>query len=291
MKDKNIIGITTLMKNNSTQYRMLTIGVGNTGNSVIESIKGQGIDGLEYLTIDEQLSGSLEKNLKKTDMAVIVYDSCEKFDLVKKALDVCKGIDGMTTIAVVRSSFGYEQEKVRATSKRNMRKITDKVDVLIEISGERIGKLLKNDGLPDDELKIKSVNEIKSVVLDIKNMVDTLCRSDMRMNFNDLRDALKNKGRSYIGIGEGEGKEKASKAIDQAINNSIMTIGIKGAKSVVISVIGNIRLKDTEIIEDFFLDMFGEDIDILFCITKEETPGDKIWLTLLAAGIQGESGD
>lgn len=291
MKDKNIIGITTLMKNNSTQYRMLTIGVGNTGNSVIESIKGQGIDGLEYLTIDEQLSGSLEKNLKKTDMAVIVYDSCEKFDLVKKALDVCKGIDGMTTIAVVRSSFGYEQEKVRATSKRNMRKITDKVDVLIEISGERIGKLLKNDGLPDDELKIKSVNEIKSVVLDIKNMVDTLCRSDMRMNFNDLRDALKNKGRSYIGIGEGEGKEKASKAIDQAINNSIMTIGIKGAKSVVISVIGNIRLKDTEIIEDFFLDMFGEDIDILFCITKEETPGDKIRLTLLAAGIQGESGD
>lgn len=94
MKDKNIIGITTLMKNNSTQYRMLTIGVGNTGNSVIESIKAQGIDGLEYLTIDEQSSGSLEKNLKKTDMAVIVYDSCEKFDLVKKPWMFVKELTG-----------------------------------------------------------------------------------------------------------------------------------------------------------------------------------------------------
>ena len=142
--------------------------------------------------------------------------------------------------------------------------------------------------IPDDELKIKSANEIKFVVLDIKNMIDTLSRSDMRMNFNDLRDALKNKGQSYIGIGEGEGKEKVSKAIDQAINNPLMTIEIKGAKSIVISVIGNIGLKDTEIIEDYFLDMFGEDIDILFCITKEKTLGDRIRLTILAAGIKGE---
>lgn len=224
-------------------------------------------------------------------MAVIVYDSCEKYDLVKKALNVCKGIDGMTTIAVVRSPFGYEQAKVRTVAKRNIRKIMDKVDVFIEISSASIGKLPENSGLPDDKLELKSVNALKSVVLDIKNMIDTLSRSDMKMNFNDLRDALKNKGQSYIRVGEGEGKEKAAKAIDQAINNPLMTVGIKGAKSIVISVIGNIGLKDTEKIEDYFLDMFGEDIDILFCITKEETLGDRIQLTILAAGIKGEIGD
>ncbi len=47
MKDKKETGLGSY----STQYRLLIIGTGITGNTVIQNIKEQGIDGLKYLLL------------------------------------------------------------------------------------------------------------------------------------------------------------------------------------------------------------------------------------------------
>jgi cell division protein FtsZ len=159
------------------------------------------------------------------------------------------------------------------------------VDSLILIPNDRLS------GLADKKMGIldafKPADDVlRQAVQGISDLITT--HGMINVDFADVQSAMSERGMAMMGIGLGEGENRAVTAAQQAISSPLLEeIDISGAKGVLVNVTGSssMTMDDYEEVANIIHEKVHEDANIFIGLVINEEMGDKIQVTAIATGF------
>lgn len=141
---------------------------------------------------------------------------------------------GALTVAVVTLPFSLEKEWRMQLALQGLRELYDQVDTLLVIPNDRLFEFYGDTELFLDCFKYADEVLLKAV----RGITDLLAHTGViNVDFADLRTIMSHRGRAIMGIGVGEGKDRALQAVRSAVVCPLLDREtIKGASAVIVNI-------------------------------------------------------
>lgn len=190
------------------------------------------------------------------------------------------------TIGVVTRPFEFEGKRRMAQADYGIENLRSEVDTLIVIPNQRLLSLTdRNISFVDafrqaDHILLQGVSGITDLIT---------TPGLINLDFADVRSVMQGAGSALMGIGAARGDDRAIEAAERAISSPLLEAGIDGAHGVLLSVSGGSDLGLHEIGEAARLvgDAAHPDANIIFGTVIDDTLGDEVRVTVIAAGFDG----
>ncbi len=198
--------------------------------------------------------------------------------------EICKEL-GILTVAVVTKPFSFEGKKRAQQAEAGVAALKGIADTVITIRNDRLRALAsKKDKMTDmfkkaDEVLHHSVRGISDLI-----MVPGL----INLDFADVKTIMSKAGMALMGIGVGSGENRAIEAAEKSISHPLLEdCSIAGAKGVLLNITGSseIGFQEVEEASDRIHEEVGDDTEIIWGATIDDTLGDEIRITVIATGI------
>lgn len=202
--------------------------------------------------------------------------------------EICKEI-GALTVAVVTRPFSFEGKKRAIQAEEGILRLKEVADTVITIPNDRLrGIASKNARLLDmfkkaDEILHHSVKGITDLIM-VPGLVN--------LDFADVRTVMSKSGMALMGIGVSSGESRAAEAAERAISHPLLEdISISGSKGVLMNICSTSDVTMDEVAEasERIYKEAGDDAEIFWGHTIDETLGDEIRITVIATGIGQET--
>lgn len=153
---------------------------------------------------------------------------------------------GILTVAVVTKPFSFEGSARMRIAEEGLTKLRDRVDTLLVIPNDRIFNII-DASTP----VLKAFDKIDEILKNsVRGIADMITASGLvNVDFADVTAVMKDAGTAVVGVGMSKGKDRAAKAVDEAVNSPLLDSSIDGARGVLFSVSGGRDLKMSEINE------------------------------------------
>ena len=314
--------------NTASPTKIKVVGCGGCGGNAVNTMIESGVGGVEFIAmntdlqalsqnkaqykiqIGQKLAGGLGAGGKPEIGEESAKEQQEQIKEVLKDSDmvfITAGMGGGTgtgsapvvakiarelgalTVAVVTTPFNFEG-KVRMThAEEGVRKLREEVDSLIAIPNELI---LKDT---EKRLSVKNAFIIINDILrqGVQGISDIITKPGLvNRDFRDVESVMKGQGDAILGIGVGEGDNRAVDAAHNAINNRLLVdTNIDGAKNVLINICGNddVAMAECNEIAQIITERANPDATVLWGQVLDETMDDKISVTVIATGFNKTS--
>ncbi|MFA6775132.1 MAG: cell division protein FtsZ [Sphaerochaetaceae bacterium] len=199
--------------------------------------------------------------------------------------EIAKSCNALT-VAVVTTPFAFEGKKKMILAQTGIEKLRKNVDTLIIIPNQYLLKVVENNTpikqafLMADEVLFMGVQGISELITE---------PGEINIDFADVRTVMKGKGDALMGIGFGEGANRAVDAARQAISNPLLeNASIAGAKSVLVNLSGseNLTLQEYEDVVELITQNCDENALIIAGQAFNPELGDRIKVTVVATGFE-----
>jgi cell division protein FtsZ len=194
---------------------------------------------------------------------------------------------GALTIGIVTTPFGFEGKQRMNKALAGIEKLKENVDTIIVIPNENL-----LTSLDPKVTMTEAFEEVDGILLKgIASITDLITTPGfINVDFADVRRIMENAGTAFMGLGFGEGKNRAQQAADSATTSPILDVSLKGAKGILLSISSssNITMQEVSIITKEVSDNAHEDANIIFGTVVDESLEDQIRVTLIATGFEGE---
>lgn len=329
-KDKSsntVAHVTEVTPDIETFAKIKVIGVGGSGNAAITRMMEVGIRGVEFLCVNtdaqaihhckapskiqigksvtrglgagmdpeqgkraaEETTEEIEQRLSGADMVFITCGlgggtgTGASPIIARIARDL-----GALTVAVVTKPFNFEGAQRKAISERGFEALADQVDTIISIPNDRLLHIIDK----------------KTTLLDAFEVVDDVLRQGVQgiselitvpglinVDFADVKSIMQNAGSALMGIGRGEGDNRAAEAAKAAIDSPLLEVSIDGAKGILFTVAGDQSLGMYEVNEaaQIITKQADPGARVIFGTVIDETLGDEIKITVVATGFSDEA--
>ncbi len=190
-------------------------------------------------------------------------------------------------VAVVTTPFLFEGNRRIQQANEGVEELRKYVDSILVINNEKLrsyGNLVMSDAfsMANDVLltAVKSIAEIITL------------NACVNIDFRDVNTVMENSGTALMGIGEGEGENRALQAVEQATTSVLLNDNdIAGAKNVLLyfsySPEHEITMDEMGVVTGYITDKTGsEDTNVIWGTGFDETLGDKVKITLIATGFE-----
>jgi len=193
---------------------------------------------------------------------------------------------GALTIGVVTRPFGFEGRRRQAQAESGVEELRAEVDTLIVIPNDRLLSLSDRNISVIDAFR-QADHVLLQGVSGITDLITT--PGLINLDFADVKSVMHGAGSALMGIGSARGEERATEAAERAISSPLLEAGIDGAHGVLLSVSGGSDLGLFEINEAARLvsDAAHPDANIIFGAVIDDTLGDEVRVTVIAAGFDG----
>lgn len=300
------------------------MGIGGAGNNAVNRMVEAGLKGVEFIAVNTdaqalymskadkkiQLGEKLTKGLGAGANPDIGRRSAEESkkeleDSIKGAdmifltagmgggtgtgatpliAEVSKGL-GILTVGVVTKPFGFEGRRRLTNAEEGIANVKECVDTLITIPNDRL----------------LTIAEKKTSMVDAFRMADDILRQGVQgisdliavpgiinLDFADVRTIMMETGLAHMGIGRGNGENKAIEAAKQAISSPLLETTIEGARGVLLNVTGGPGLALLEINDaaELIQNAADPDANIIFGAVIDEKLKDEIRITVIATGFE-----
>ncbi|MDQ1331318.1 MAG: cell division protein FtsZ [Thermodesulfobacteriota bacterium] len=197
---------------------------------------------------------------------------------------ICKEI-GALTVAVVTKPFSFEGKKRMKQAEEGINELKKHADTVITIPNDRLRGLASKNAkaldmfLRADEVLLHSVKGITDLIM-MPGLVN--------LDFADVKTTMSKAGMAIMGIGIGNGENRAVEAAERAISHPLLEdISIAGAKGVLMNITCSSDLTMEEMTEasDRIYKEVGEDADIIWGTAIDDSLGNDIRVTVIATGI------
>ncbi|MEK9897394.1 MAG: cell division protein FtsZ [Actinomycetota bacterium] len=193
---------------------------------------------------------------------------------------------GALTIGVVTRPFGFEGRRRQVQADQGVEDLRAEVDTLIVIPNDRLLSLA------DREISvIDAFRQADHVLLQgVSGITDLITTPGLiNLDFADVKSVMHAAGSALMGIGSARGEDRAMQAAEKAISSPLLEAGIDGAHGVLLSVSGGSDLGLFEINEAARLvsDAAHPEANIIFGAVIDDTLGDEVRVTVIAAGFEG----
>jgi cell division protein FtsZ len=324
-------GRTTVMLGDPQNYLAVikVVGVGGGGGNAVNRMIDSGIKGVEFIAVntdaqallvsDSDVKLDIGRQLTRglgagSDPEVgrqAAEDHRDEIEEVLKGADmvfVTAGEGGGTgtggapivteiarnigalTIAIVTRPFGFEGRRRSVQADAGISRVREKCDTLIVIPNDRLldvadekASLLSAFRLVDDIL-LQGVQGITDLIT-TPGLINT--------DFADVRVIMQNAGTALMGIGESSGEGRAIGAARAAVSSSLLEASIEGARGLLLNVNGPADLGLFEVNEaaEIVKETAHPDANIIFGATIDESLGETVRITVIAAGFDRFEGE
>jgi len=192
---------------------------------------------------------------------------------------------GILTVGIVTLPFSNEGKPKRDKADRGLQNMKENVDALIVVSNNKLYDIYPDLDIDDAFSKADDI-----LTTAAKGITEIITKpGKINVDFNDVKRVMSNSGVAIIGIGKGSGENRATVAIDEAMNSPLLEdADIYGAKGVVLYITygTGIKMRELDLITDSIQAHTQTDCEIIWGVCKDDTLGDDIAITLVATGFQ-----
>lgn len=188
-------------------------------------------------------------------------------------------------VAVVTTPFQFEGKVRLHQALEGVEELRKNVDAILVINNEKLrsyGNLVITDAFAmANDVLLTAVKGIAEII--------TL-NAFVNIDFRDVNTVMANSGTALMGIGEGEGENRALQAVEQAATSVLLDDNdIAGAKNVLLyfsySPDNKATMDELTTITDYVSQKTGSD-NIIWGTGEDESLGDKVKITLIATGFE-----
>ena len=307
--------------------RIIVVGVGGGGNNAVDHMFKQGVEHVSFCVVntDDQAlkSSSVPQKLligptitkgrgagnnpdiahaaaeeSATDIANIFSDD---YDMAFITAGMGGGTGtgagpvvariakerGLLTIGIVTIPFMFEGMKKIAKAINGADEMSKYVDAIMIVNNERLIEIY-----PDFEFEsaFAKADDILSTAASSIAEIITL-KGYINLDFNDVNTTLREGGTAIIAVGYGEGENRVTKAINDALHSPLLkNTDILTSKRILFNIYFSrnatqkFKASEAKELNDFIRRVEAE-VDVIWGITYDETLGDKVKFTILASGF------
>jgi cell division protein FtsZ len=192
---------------------------------------------------------------------------------------------GILTVAVVTKPFSFEGQRKARLAEDGIEKLRQAVDTLITIPNQHLLKIVEkktpiNDAflIADDVLR-----------QGVQGISDLITKDGMiNIDFADVRTIMSGQGDALMGVGMGDGDNRAVDAATNAINNPLLEDAhIEGANKILVNVSGggDFSLTEYEEIMKIITANADDDVLVIAGTSVDQRLDGKIRVTVIATGF------
>ncbi|MEY3029467.1 MAG: cell division protein FtsZ [Actinomycetota bacterium] len=193
---------------------------------------------------------------------------------------------GALTVGVVTRPFNFEGKRRALQAEEGIKVLRSEVDTLIVVPNQRLLEM-SNKRISALEAFLTADDVLRAGVQGISDLI--IVPGLINLDFNDVKSVMQGAGSALMGIGTAKGEDRAVRAAEIAISSPLLEATIDGAHGVLILVQGASDLGLHEIDEAARLvqEAVHPEANIIFGATIEDTLGDEVRITVIAAGFDG----
>ena len=189
---------------------------------------------------------------------------------------------GLLTVAVVTIPFRDEGPDAMYRATEGIRELSRHVDSLIIIDNQKL-----YDVYPDLKFfdALDRANEVLATA--VKSITEIIsCRGLINVDFADVKRIMKDSGMAFMGIGSGEGTERARLAVESALTSPLMSnCDISKANKALVNITASeLRVEEKQQIMDYVNNATGGASNFKCGVVRDDTLGGKISVTIVATG-------
>ena len=232
----------------------------------IEDVKHMLNDGCKMVFITAGMGGGTG-----TGAAPIIAKTAKDMDIL--------------TVGIVTIPFLFEGNRKIDQALDGVEQMSQHVDALLVINNERLRDIYSDFsvmnafGKADDTLSVaaKSIAEIITI------------RGTINLDFNDVKTVLKDGGVAIMSTGYGEGENRVSQAINDALHSPLLNNNdIFNSKKILFNISfstkSELMMEEMNEVHDF-MSKFGKDVETKWGLYIDETLENKVKFTVLATGF------
>lgn len=202
--------------------------------------------------------------------------------------DISKSCNALT-VAVVTTPFAFEGKKKLALAEQGIEKLRKSVDTLIIIPNQHLLNVVEQN-TPIKKAFLLADSALLQAVQGISDLITE--PGEINIDFADVKTVMKGKGDALIGLGFGEGTDRAVEAAKQSINNPLLeNASIEGAKAVLVNIAGgdNLTLQEYQDVVELITQNVDEEALITAGQSYNPSLGERIRVTVVATGFEHRS--
>jgi len=304
--------------------KIKVIGVGGSGGNAVNTMMTSGVTGVDFIVANTdaqalrmskapvkiQIGTQLTKGLGAGANPNVGRDAAledkEKLTEALKGADmifIAAGMGGGTgtgaapiiaevareqgalTVGVVTKPFTREGRQRLAKGEDGIKELKKHVDSLIVIPNDRLL------GLAGKSMSILDAFKPSDDVLRqaVQGISDLITQSGLiNVDFADVKAIMSERGMAMMGIGLGNGENRAVDAALRAISSPLLEdIDISGAKGVLVNISGSasMTMDEFDAASKVIHEKVHEDANIIVGLVIDETLGETIKITAIATGF------
>ena len=197
---------------------------------------------------------------------------------------------GALTVGVVTRPFSFEGKRRSTQAETGIAALRESCDTLIVIPNDRL--LQMGDAGVSLMDAFRSADEV--LLNGVQGITDLITTPGLiNVDFADVKGIMSGAGTALMGIGAARGDGRALKAAEIAINSPLLEASMEGAQGVLMSIAGGSDLGLFEINEAASLvqDAAHPDANIIFGTVIDDSLGDEVRVTVIAAGFDASGGN
>ena len=193
---------------------------------------------------------------------------------------------GALTIGVVTKPFSFEGRRRQQQAETGVGKLKEEVDTLIVVPNDRLLEI-SDRGISMIEAFATADQVLLAGVQGITDLITT--PGLINLDFADVKSVMQGAGSALMGIGSARGADRAIKAAELAVESPLLEASIEGAHGVLLSIQGGSNLGIFEINDAAQLvkEAAHPEANIIFGTVIDDTLGDEVRVTVIAAGFDG----
>ena len=191
---------------------------------------------------------------------------------------------GILTVGIVTIPFAFEGRKKIEKAMRGVAELAKHMDAIIVISNEKLTKLYPDMNIKTAFSKADDVitNAAKSIaeIINVEGYINT--------DFADVYNTLKDGRVAIMNVGQASGENRLPDAIRNALESPLVNSNdVQGAKRILLQLYcspeHDIVASEFNQLHEF-IDMVGEDVEVQWGATYDDSLGEDVRITLIATG-------
>jgi len=191
---------------------------------------------------------------------------------------------GALTIGVVTRPFGFEGRRRAQQAEQGIANLREEVDTLIVIPNDKLLSIIDHQVAILDAFK-QADQVLLQGVSGITELITT--PGLINLDFADVKAVMSNAGSALMGIGSARGEDRARVAAEMAVSSPLLEASIDGAHGVLLSIAGgtDLGLYEVSAAASLIQAAAADDANIIFGTVIDDTLGDEVRVTVIAAGF------
>jgi len=269
------------------------IGVGGGGNNAVNRMVDSDLKGVQFLSANTE-SQVLE--LSKADVTIQIGEKVTKGlgaganpQIGEEAAqesreEIIKALEGADMVFVT----AFEGKRRRAQAEKGIEFLTQKVDTIIVIPNDKLLQVVDKKCSLSDAFRTAD-DVLRQGIKGISDLIQV--PGLINLDFADVKTIMTEQGEALMGIGVGEGENRAADAAKMAINSPLLETSIDGAKGILLNISGSANLSLFEINEaaEIISEAADPDANIIFGSVIDESLGDTVQITVVATGFNSNT--